>query len=190
MLSRLHFTTTLNIPPLTYILRNASSISNKPPKDNESPFPHRRDPRPLRKPIKTGRNSKNTAYSVKDVVESPFKGKSLPFGRKVIFENRLEEDLAKGRYWSKYIDRFGEYIDFDIAHKAWGNENLYMVPHLKQPMKDITTSHDIDFHFTINNLAMHVHMARYIPQFCPLIITPCALNIKTFPTHLHSHPHT
>jgi len=121
------------------------------------------------KPIVTGRNSSNLEDELTDPHPNPFIGRDLPYGRKIIFDNLMEEDLAKGNHWHIYNDRFMQHFDNDLVERGWGNVDLWKSPMAKRGCDDITMSHDMDYHFRLHNIGMHLEMMRYIPHLKPLV---------------------
>jgi len=121
------------------------------------------------KPIVTGRNSSALEDELTDPYPNPFIGRDLPYGRKIIFDNLMEEDLAKGNHWHIYNDRFMQHFDNDLVERGWGNVDLWKSPMAKRGCDDITMSHDMDYHFRLHNIGMHLEMMRYIPHLKPLV---------------------
>ena len=75
---------------------------------------------------------------MKEVIPNPFIGRALPFGRRVTYTNQLDEDLAKGEYWSRFIDRHTEHNDYDLISRGWGDVDLYRIPSWKAPFDGIS----------------------------------------------------
>ena len=123
---------------------------------------------PMRKPIITGRRSDDPGARPQDEIHeefpNPFVNKELPYGRRVIFDNHMEEDLANGQHWHVYNDRFMQHFDNDFVDRGWGNLDLYKSPMAKRGCEDITMSHDMDYHYKLHNIGMHLEMMQYIPQ--------------------------
>jgi len=125
--------------------------------------------KPMKKPIITGRNSSTQEpHELPEPFTNPFIGKDLPYGRKIIYDNLLEEDLANGHHWHVYNDRFMQWLDMDFVERGWGNVDLYKSPIGKRGCDDITMSHDIDYHYKLHNIGMHLEMMQYIPHLKPL----------------------
>ena len=81
--------------------------------------------KPMKKPIVTGRNSKTEEpHELPEPFSNPFLGKDLPYGRKIIYDNLLEEDLANGHHWHVYNDRFMQWLDMDFVERGWGNVGM------------------------------------------------------------------
>ena len=124
--------------------------------------------KPMKKPIITGRRSGDPGQEphgeLKEEYPNPFVGKELPYGRKIHFDNLLEEDLANGQHWHVYNDRFMQHFDIDFVERGWGNLDLWKSPMAKRGCDDITMSHDMDYHFRLHNIGMHLEMMQYIPQ--------------------------
>lgn len=115
--------------PMMFQLKHSSNIASTQTINPDAPPLGRA----MKKPIITGRHSKQHGYDIKELIPNPFVGRGLPFGRRLVFDNHLDEDLAKGKYWDWLIDRFVQYTDFDMVARAWGNHDLYRTPQLKQP---------------------------------------------------------
>merc|ERR1740123_165347 len=165
------FTLPLVASPLyhEHIHRSITTDTPPSPTDTKSQSQSAKD-RPMKKPIVTGRNSKNTERDFEeDKFPNPFIGKDLPYGRKIIFDNQLEEDLADGNHWHQYNDRFMQHFDIDFVERGWGNLDLYKSPMAKRGMDDITMSHDMDYHYKVHNIGMHLEMMRYIPHLKPFV---------------------
>ena len=124
--------------------------------------------KPMKKPIITGRRSDDPGREnhgeLKEEYPNPFVGKELPYGRKVVFDNLMEEDLANGHHWHVYNDRFMQHFDIDFVERGWGNLDLYKSPMAKRGCDDITMSHDMDYHYRLHNIGMHLEMMQHIPQ--------------------------
>jgi len=130
--------------------------------------------KPLKSPIPTGRWWKmkegKPGYLTPDDVENPFAGKGLPYSKRIIFENQMEEQLAEGKYWINDTDRFGKYADYDLIERGWGDNDLYKSYAFKRSFEDVTGDHnDIDYQFFISNMEMHLAMAKHIPHLAPLV---------------------
>jgi ferredoxin len=130
--------------------------------------------RPMRKPIMRGRKWKKDkdgrrpgALDPEDI-PNPFLGRGLPYGRRTVYQSVADEQLARGKWWHPMVDRLSEHVDFDLIERGWGNQDLYYVPFAKRPFEDITGPHDIEYHFMVNNLDLHVHMMRSIPHLACL----------------------
>lgn len=124
--------------------------------------------KPMKKPIITGRRSTDPGQEphgeLKEEYPNPFVGKELPYGRKILFDNVLEEDLANGQHWHVYNDRFMQHFDIDFVERGWGAYDLYKSAMAKRSCDDITMAHDMDYHFRLHNIGMHLEMMQYIPQ--------------------------
>eukprot|EP01084_Bolivina_argentea_P028722 53344_1 len=125
--------------------------------------------RAMKKPIITGRNSQDIEDEWKDPFPNPFVGRDLPYGRKVMFDNRMEEDLAKGQHWHEHNDRFMQHFDLDFVERGWGNLDLWKSPMAKRGCDDITMSHDMEYHFKLHQMGMHLEMCQHIPHLRPLV---------------------
>ena len=92
--------------------------------------------RKMQEPIKTGRkwnesSNKKPGTLFPEEIEDPFEGRALPFGRKVVFENVSEHELAKGKYWiAGLCDRFSEFQDYDIIERGWAGYDFYKIPYV------------------------------------------------------------
>ena len=162
-------TTSTTSPLLTFKSIFSSTAANEPERQNNNNGIEPPKFRAMKKPIIKGRLSKDKKTMVlADTVENPFKGRALPFGRRLFFDTPSEEDLARGKSWSKFVDRFCQYIDFDLVEKSFDDE-LYRIPKFKRPFDDITMKPDIELHHHLENFAIHVDMARYIPHLKPLL---------------------
>jgi len=126
---------------------------------------------PMKRPIITGRDSSKQRFEdeMDEPFPNPFVGRDLPYGRKVLFDNVLEEDLANGNHWHVYNDRFMQHFDIDFVERGWGNLDLYKAPMAKRGMDDITMSHDMDYHYRVHNIGMHLEMMSHIPHLKPLV---------------------
>eukprot|EP00484_Ammonia_sp_Unknown_P020983 CAMPEP_0197031754 /NCGR_PEP_ID=MMETSP1384-20130603/10653_1 /TAXON_ID=29189 /ORGANISM="Ammonia sp." /LENGTH=459 /DNA_ID=CAMNT_0042461325 /DNA_START=28 /DNA_END=1407 /DNA_ORIENTATION=+ len=129
--------------------------------------------REMRRPILTGRRADDEGRKwEEELVEeypNPFVGKELPYGRKVIFDCDMEEDLARGQHWHSWNDRFMQWLDHDFMDRGWSNFDLYKAPLAKRGCDDITMSHDMDYHYRVHNIGAHLQIARCIPHLRPLL---------------------
>ncbi len=119
----------------------------------------------MKRPIIRGRDNKRAHEDLHDEFPNPFIDKDLPFGRKIIFDTMVEEDLAEGHHWHTFKDRFMQHFEIDMAERAYGQNDLYKSPLAKRSTDDITMSHDMDYHYYLHNIGMHLEMMRYVPQF-------------------------
>jgi len=128
----------------------------------------------MKKPIITGRRSDSEGRRLEGALPgqewpNPLWHKELPYGRKTIFDNELEASLANGHHWHNMADRFMQWAEYDMFERGWGNWDLYKATMAKRPCEDLTNTHDVDYHYRVHNIGMHLEMARHIPHLKPLM---------------------